>query len=145
MSSTTVFLDKYASPTGNTTLDILAADGSNFPTGSSLGTSNGVANSSFNTAPTPTLVAFSWSSPVSLSASSKYCFVFHSSAAPSGTNFMGIFGSASASGSEAGVANKSASLSSGYSTYGTGYLYATIEVTPAAAVQAKRSQFVFFW
>lgn len=77
LSKITVKLFKKADVTGNAHIDIYAVDGSGFPTGGILGTSDLVNTSTIPNEPftNATEIDFTFSTPVALSSSTQYAFV----------------------------------------------------------------------
>jgi len=80
---------KTGSPTDNILADIYLADASDFPTGSSLGQGL-IAASSVPT--TNSINTITWTTPVALSAATKYCLVVSRSGALSNTNVVSWYG-----------------------------------------------------
>jgi hypothetical protein len=80
---------KSGSPTDDILADIYLADASDFPTGSSLGQGL-IAASSVPT--TNSINTITWTTPVALSAATKYCLVVSRSGALSNTNVVSWYG-----------------------------------------------------
>lgn len=75
---------------GNVYCNIYAVDGNDLPVGGSLGTSAPVAAASLNTHPTWSFKLFTFSSVVTLSASTQYCFVISVDTGSWNTNYIYI-------------------------------------------------------
>lgn len=90
VSSISMLLNKVGSPTDNVQVDIFSADGSGNPTGGSLGTSSTVSGSSMTATQGVASYHFTFSTPVSLSASTTYVFVISRTGSLDGTNYYAV-------------------------------------------------------
>lgn len=99
-------LKRIGTPSGTVTCDIYAANGSGLPTGSSLGTSSAVTVDKISTDADGSFKRFVWSSAVSLTSGSRYCFVLSGTFSLSTTNNIRDV-SASIGGKVAGAYNGS--------------------------------------
>jgi hypothetical protein len=88
LSSITIKARKYGSPTGTITLSIYAANGSEKPTGSVLG-SLSIDPSAWST--TETDYKYTFASQITVTAGVKYCMTLNAGAGTSGTNYWGLW------------------------------------------------------
>lgn len=136
VSTVLIQMIKRGTPTGNLTATIYSRDGSGYPTGAAIATSDVVDATTISTSMAGQ--TFNYSSPPSLSASTGYCVVITSSGTPSATNYFGLGGTATDTYAN-GKAAKSASANSGYSDNAGGGapdVYWEINVTTSVATKA---------
>jgi hypothetical protein len=82
-------LGKFGAPTDNLQVEIWAVDGSNKPTGSALGTSVVIAGTTVSGITTRT--PFTFTTPVSVSPSTKYAAVIRRSGALHANDYYGVY------------------------------------------------------
>ena len=83
-------VQRFGSPADNLLADVYLADGSGFPTGSSLGQSTAISAASISTSGVQ--IDMVWPAAISLSASTQYCVVWSRSGAFSSSNYIAVSG-----------------------------------------------------
>ncbi len=128
-----VWMDKEGLPTGNLTASIYAKDGSGYPTGSVIATSDNIDATTLTNG-VFSLQTFTFAAPPSLTASTDYTVVLHSSGTPDASKYFGL-GGVDPGDYSGGLMAHSASANSGYVAFGTADVYMEINVTAAASFQ----------
>ena len=151
ISKASLYITRNGSPVGNMVVDVYAVDGSGFPTGASLGTSNTVAAASFSSGASND---FTFATPVTVTEGTTYAFVLHFSSVTTlnGSNYVSW--SINPSDSFTGVPSTSSNSGSTWSANGTADMCITISgyfassaagrVIRASTNQSNRKQFVGF-